>query len=211
VLTVLEQTPGVDSARALSDDEQRALLEPWFGPDLPVADLPVPRLIEVIETPEGYDAAGLRQRLAAEAPGPVLDDHTRWRRRWSRPRTACACWAGVAGADPWLDRRDDHPGGAGGACLQRTGDPVMRLVGARDTYIARAFVRRFTRRALTGAAVGTVAGHARRGASAPRRRGRRLPDRPRLSGRGLAGAACSSRRWRRDRLLGHAHRRLSHA
>ena len=35
---------------------------------------------------------------------------------------------------------------------------VLRLVGARDVYIARAFVRRFTLRALTGAAVGAVAG-----------------------------------------------------
>jgi cell division transport system permease protein len=31
---------------------------------------------------------------------------------------------------------------------------VLRLVGARDAYIARAFVRRFTLRALTGAAGG---------------------------------------------------------
>jgi cell division transport system permease protein len=35
---------------------------------------------------------------------------------------------------------------------------VLRLVGAKDTYIARAFVRRFTLRALAGAAVGTAAG-----------------------------------------------------
>jgi cell division transport system permease protein len=35
---------------------------------------------------------------------------------------------------------------------------VLRLVGARDAYIARAFVRRFTLRALSGAAIGTVAG-----------------------------------------------------
>jgi cell division transport system permease protein len=35
---------------------------------------------------------------------------------------------------------------------------VMRLVGARDIYIARAFVRRFTLRALAGAAIGTFAG-----------------------------------------------------
>ena len=33
---------------------------------------------------------------------------------------------------------------------------VLRLVGARDTYIAQAFVRRFTLRALIGAAVGTA-------------------------------------------------------
>ena len=33
---------------------------------------------------------------------------------------------------------------------------VLRLIGARDTYIARAFVRRFTLRALSGAAIGTA-------------------------------------------------------
>jgi len=35
---------------------------------------------------------------------------------------------------------------------------VLRLVGARDTYIARAFVRRFTLRALAGAGAGVLAG-----------------------------------------------------
>ena len=80
VLDVLATTPGVESAKALSDEEQRKLLEPWFGPDLPVEALPIPRLIELTETAQGYDAEGLRQRLAAEAPGAVLDDHTRWRR-----------------------------------------------------------------------------------------------------------------------------------
>jgi len=35
---------------------------------------------------------------------------------------------------------------------------VMRLVGAKDTYVARAFVRRFTNRALVGAFAGTVLG-----------------------------------------------------
>ena len=33
---------------------------------------------------------------------------------------------------------------------------VLRLVGARDNYIARAFVRRFTVRSLLGAVVGTL-------------------------------------------------------
>lgn len=35
---------------------------------------------------------------------------------------------------------------------------VLRLVGARDVYIARAFVRRFTVRALLGAGIGTLLG-----------------------------------------------------
>ncbi|MDN5569250.1 MAG: cell division protein FtsX, partial [Paracoccus sp. (in: a-proteobacteria)] len=35
---------------------------------------------------------------------------------------------------------------------------VLRLIGARDLTIATAFVRRFTRRAAIGSAIGTVAG-----------------------------------------------------
>ena len=79
-LRVLRQTPGVARARALSQEEQAALLAPWFGPGLDLAALPVPQLIEVMEDELGYDAAGLRLRLAAEVPGAVLDDHTRWRK-----------------------------------------------------------------------------------------------------------------------------------
>ena len=79
VLKVLDQTAGVASARALEPDEQRALLAPWFGPDVPLKELPLPRLVDVLQSPEGLDAAGLRLRLAAEAPGAVLDDHSRWR------------------------------------------------------------------------------------------------------------------------------------
>ena len=60
VLDVLTTTPGVESARALTDEEQRKLLEPWFGPDLPVEALPIPRLIELTEASEPYDAEGLR-------------------------------------------------------------------------------------------------------------------------------------------------------
>ena len=159
VMDVLATTPGVADARALTDDEQRALLEPWFGPDLPIDTLPVPRLIEVIETPEGFDAAGLRARLAGEAPGAVLDDHTRWReplvRAADRLRTlglvSILLIAATTGAMITL---------AANAALAANEQVirVLRLVGARDTYIARAFVRRYTLRALAGAAVGTAFG-----------------------------------------------------
>jgi cell division transport system permease protein len=162
VLAVLDQTPGVDSARALGDAEQRALLEPWFGPDLPIDDLPVPRLIEIVETPAGYDADGLRQRLAAEAPGAVLDDHTRWRRPLveAADRLRLLGWVSLAlilGSTAAMITLAAQAALASNEQVIR----VMRLVGARDSYIARAFVRRFTRRALigsgAGAALGTIA------------------------------------------------------
>lgn len=159
VLGVLATTPGIESARALTEDEQRALLEPWFGPDLPVEALPLPRLIEVVEDGTGYDGTGLRQRLAAEAPGAVLDDHTRWRapmaQAASRLRLLGLLSIGLIGAAmaAMITLAANAALAANAQVIK-----VLRLVGARDAYIARAFVRRFTLRAATGAAIGALAG-----------------------------------------------------
>ena len=159
VLATLATTPGIASARAMTDDEQRALLAPWFGPDLPVDTLPLPRLIEITEDSTGYDGEGLRQRLAAEAPGAVLDDHTRWRRPLAVAATRLRLLGfmsivliGAATAAMITL--------AASAALAANAQVIMvlRLVGARDVYIARAFVRRFTLRALMGAAAGTGLG-----------------------------------------------------
>ena len=79
VLAILETTPGVAEAHKLTDAEQLALLAPWFGADLPVDRMPIPRLIAMETVADSFDAEGLRQRLTAETPGAVLDDHGRWR------------------------------------------------------------------------------------------------------------------------------------
>lgn len=158
-LRVLETTPGVASARALDEAEQRALLEPWFGPDLPVETLPIPQLIEVIEDATGYDAEGLRLRLSAEVPGAVLDDHTRWRRPLvtAADRLRLLGWLSIGLIGATMAAMITLAAQAALAANAQV-IAVLRLVGARDAYIARAFVRRFTLRALTGAAIGTVAG-----------------------------------------------------
>lgn len=159
VMEILRTTPGIKSARVLPEAEQRALLEPWLGPDLPVEDLPLPRLVEVTESGEGYDATGLRLRLAGEAPGAVLDDHTRWRRPLvqaaGRLRSLGMISLGlIALATAAMITLSARAALAANARVIA----VLRLVGARDVYIARAFVRRFTGRALEGAGAGTVLG-----------------------------------------------------
>lgn len=159
VLAILATTPGVTLARALSDAEQRALLEPWFGPDLPVDSLSLPRLIEVTEAAQGYDAQGLRLRLQAEAPGAVLDDHTRWRRPLAVAADRLRLLGAVSIAIIGLAMAAMITLAANAALAANTQViRVLRLVGALDSYIARAFVRRFTLRALSGAAAGTLAG-----------------------------------------------------
>ncbi|MGR3289630.1 MAG: cell division protein FtsX [Paracoccaceae bacterium] len=158
-LRVLKTTPGIKSARILDAAEERALLEPWFGPDLPLDSLPVPKLIEVIEENPGYDAAGLRLRLQAEAPGAVLDDHTKWR----EPLVAAANRLRILGFTAIILIGATTAAMitlAANSALAANGEVirVLRLVGARDRYIARAFVRRFTLRAFGGAVVGTTLG-----------------------------------------------------
>lgn len=159
VMEVLKTTPGIAESRLLPDTEVEKLLEPWFGPDMPVEALPIPRLVEVREAAEGFDPDALRLRLQGEAPGAVLDDHTRWReplvKAAGRLRLlglfSLLLIAAASGAMITL---------AAKAALAANGQVirVLRLIGARDITIATAFVRRFTRRAAMGALAGTLVG-----------------------------------------------------
>ena len=157
-LRVLRTTPGVAAARRLGPQEEAALLAPWLGADLPVERLPLPALIEVTEGPGGIDAAGLAARLAGEAPAATFDDHTRWRAplveaagRLRRLGIAALGLIGVATAA--MVALAAQAALAANARVIAT----LRLVGARDAWIARAFVRRFTLRAAAGATAGAAA------------------------------------------------------
>lgn len=158
VMAILEQTPGVAEARMLPEDEIADLLTPWFGPDVPVEALPVPRLVEIREDGDGFDAEGLRLRLEAEVPGAVLDDHTHWRqplvRAAHRLKLLGVISLGLiaAAGTAMMILAAQSSLAANGQVIR-----VLRLIGARDVTIAQAFVRRFTRRAGMGALVGTVA------------------------------------------------------
>ncbi|MDO6590785.1 cell division protein FtsX [Loktanella sp. D2R18] len=158
-LQILETTPGVASAHALTADEQEALLTPWFGTEIPLDSLPIPQLIEVIADDPPYDPAGLQARFDAEIPGAVFDDHGDWR----DPLLAAAARVRLIG---WLVILLIAACVAAMITLAAQASlaanvqviRVLRLVGARDVYIARAFVRRFTLRAGAGAIAGVVMG-----------------------------------------------------
>ncbi|MDO5648538.1 ABC transporter permease [Paracoccus sp. (in: a-proteobacteria)] len=160
-MQILQTTPGIGRPRLLPADEVADLLEPWFGPDMPVDALPVPALIDVPLTGRDFDPEGLRLRLEAEAPGAVLDDHTTWR----RPLVSAASRLRLLGVVSLLLIGAASAAMitlAAKAALAANGQVirVLRLIGARDITIATAFVSRFTRRAAVGASVGTLLGMA---------------------------------------------------
>jgi len=158
---VLRTTPGVSSFRVLDEADERALLEPWLGPGLPLESLPIPQLVEIVEDDAGIDTEGLRLRLSAEAPGAVLDDHSRWRQPLVEAASRLRLLGLVAIVLITMATGAMIALAANSAlAANREVIRVLRLVGARDTFIVRAFVRRFTLRSLGGALAGVILGAA---------------------------------------------------
>ena len=158
-LNVLRTTPGVRSVRMIEVEEQRALLEPWLGPEAALDGLPLPLLIDVGLDPAAFDRESLELRLAAEAPAAVFDDHSAWRGPLvltaERLRVFALASLGLLAIcfAAALSLAAHAAIAASGQVIQ-----TLRLVGARDGFVAAAFTRRFALQAGTGAAVGTVLG-----------------------------------------------------
>ncbi|MEM8756106.1 MAG: cell division protein FtsX, partial [Pseudomonadota bacterium] len=133
----------VAAARPLSEEERRALLAPWLGPDADLSALPAPALIDVRLEGAGPDAEDLARRLDLVAPGSVYDDHSAAAARADATTAALAAMVAVAtAATLWS-----------AAGVVRT----LRLIGAEDRFIMRVFERPFALRAALGAFVGAGA------------------------------------------------------
>ena len=158
-LNVLRTTPGIVSVRVVTLEEQKALLEPWLGPGFAVETLPLPLMIEVTTDRATLNQQSLALRLSAEAPGAVFDDHAAWRQPLvttaTRLRIFALCCLGLT-----LLALAAVIGLAARAAVAANGHVIqtLRLIGARDAYIADAFTRRLTLRALTGAVIGSGLG-----------------------------------------------------
>ena len=156
---VLQTTSGVAEARALTGVEQQALLAPWLGHDLRLDLLPLPQLVEIISEKVGFDATGLRLRLSAEVPGAILDNHDRLR----LPLLDAVCRMQLLG---WgvlvlifavvaaMVTLGTNVSLAANAQVVN----VLRLLGATDSYIKQAFVRRLTIKTFIGSTLGILLG-----------------------------------------------------
>jgi cell division transport system permease protein len=158
-LAVLRTTPGVRRVRMVDLAEQERLLEPWLGPEVPIESLPLPLMVEVEADRAALDRAGLVERLEAEAPGAVYDDHAAWRQpliataeRVRLFAAACLGLLALALAAGVGLAAQAVVGANGGAVA------TLRLVGARDGFIRAAVTRPITLGALAGGLAGTAAG-----------------------------------------------------
>jgi cell division transport system permease protein len=146
---------GVIAARAFSDAEINALLEPNFGKSGLPADLPVPRLIAVTGAADAEDlGARISTALHDAGHSAAVDAHAEWagdvRHMLSISRIAALSIVALLSATAiaviafathaaLLARRDIVD--------------VLHVAGARDRFIAGLFERRFW---LLGLRAGTV-------------------------------------------------------
>ena len=157
VLGLLTGTPGVASARALSDRELADLLKPWLGDAAGHLAIPIPAVIAVRLTDRPPDLEPLLRRLTDVAPGTLVEDHGIWIRRLAvlaRSLQACAglallLVAGVAAAVIAVATR-------AGLSTRREAIEIVHGLGATDSYIAGRFAGRATLLAAAGAAAGAI-------------------------------------------------------
>jgi cell division transport system permease protein len=157
VLSVLTGTPGVGSARQLSQDELASLLRPWLGAPVATTGLPLPAVISVRLSDSDADLAPLTGRLEADVPGVLIEGHGLWISRLTklaRSLQACAGLAlllvvGVATAVVAVATRS-------GLSARREAIEIVHGLGATDSYIAGRFSARVTLLASAGGLAGAI-------------------------------------------------------
>ena len=155
-LKILENTPGIARARALSQEQLVTLLAPWLGSSDLLKELPLPALLDVtLEANDAVNLAELGAKLAKAVPGASLDDHRIWLNRLIHLSRAIE-WLAIAvvvliGA---VTSATVYFATGTAMAVHREVIEVMHLIGAADGYIAGQFASRAVFLGFKGGMIG---------------------------------------------------------
>jgi cell division transport system permease protein len=157
VVALLTGTPGIAEARTLSDDELDDMLRPWLGNSAERLALPLPAVVAVRLSDPSLALEPLSNRVAAVAPGSLVESHGVWVRRLTalaRSMQACAGLAlliviGVAVSVIAVVTR-------AGLATRREAIEIVHGLGASDGYVATRFATRATLLAAIGGLAGAI-------------------------------------------------------
>jgi cell division transport system permease protein len=155
VLAALRAEPGVARAEPLPQARVAALLEPWLGAGASLADLPLPRLIDVTLAEANADVEAISRRVGESVPGVGVESHGVWLRHLTAFARAIELTAAAvvvlisiaAVAVVVFATRS-------GLAVHRDAIEILHLVGARDSFIAREFQSQALLLALKGGLIG---------------------------------------------------------
>lgn len=156
VMSLLDQTNGIVSARPVTRDETAKLLEPWLGKGNVTDDLPIPQLVDVeIDPASPPDLAALAINVAAVAPGALLDTHRQWQAEIISAAHAVLWLAyAVLGLVAATTTAIVVFATRAGLSANRDVVEVLHLIGARDRFIAREVQHHFLHLGLRGGIAG---------------------------------------------------------
>jgi len=155
-VAIARALPGIAEVRPYSKDESARLLEPWLGTGLALDDLPIPRIIVVRLAPDALPNFGrLQSQLAEQVPGASLDDHRGFIDRM-RAMARAAVFGGVGVLVLVLIATILSVTFAtrGAMATNRPVIEVLHFTGAKSSFIAGHFQRRFLILGLEGGAIG---------------------------------------------------------
>jgi len=157
---ITQETPGIASARPITRGEAEELLQPWLGAGGVPVSLPLPKLIAAEAASTASASAvidALKKSLGAAGLDTIVDDHLVWsgdvRKAIDLAGLVALIAVGLLGATglaviafathaTLLARRDIVE--------------LLHLSGARDTYIAGLFERRFLMLGVQAGALGAL-------------------------------------------------------
>jgi cell division transport system permease protein len=153
---IARRFPGVADVRVYSKEESSRLLEPWLGTGLVRDELPVPRLAVVrIASGAAPEFSRLAKLLAEQVPSAGLDDHRGFVEHMrSMGRAAFLGGLAVLALVLVATVLSVTFATRGAIATNRTVVEVLHLIGAKNTFIAQHFQRRFLGLGLQGGAIG---------------------------------------------------------
>ena len=157
VVRQLKETPGVESAQTLSDDQLNALLSPWLGTDMKDLTVSIPAVVSVHLSGTAVDLNALSARLTEHAPGTVLEDHAAWAGRLGAlARSLQLCSGLVLLIVTLVTAAVIAVATRSGLAARRDAVMIVYQLGATDGYIAQRFAMRAATLASVGGAIGGV-------------------------------------------------------
>jgi cell division transport system permease protein len=158
IVALLAGTPGVASARALSEADLADLLRPWLGANVAQLSLPLPGVVAVRLADPPPDLVALAARASAAAPGTVIESHDGWMRRLvALADSLQACALAVLALVALVAASMIAVATRAGLVARRETIEIVHGLGATDSYIAGRFAARATLLAAIGGCIGAAA------------------------------------------------------
>ncbi len=158
VVALLEAMPEVERVVPLSDKQLQKLLNPWLGDDVNIADLPMPRLVDVkLKKGADIDYDMLAEKLVTIAPQASLDNHKLWLNKLINLASGLKMLAlsvlllvvGVTSGAIFYTTQTSLG-------LHKDVIEILHLMGAKDTYIAQQYAFRTAWLGFIGGVIGVV-------------------------------------------------------